>query len=128
MTSRGRGARMKGASFERELAKYISEKTGLEAKRGLGQARVGGSEIADVEVEYIHVEAKRQIKCNIKAAMRQAIEDCALKNKLPAAITKDDRDQALVTMRLDDWIELFKAYIEVKEKQKMKTLEKGEKT
>lgn len=118
MANRGRGARIKGASFERELAKYISDKTGLEAKRGLGQARVGGSEIADVEVNYIHVEAKRQIKCNIKAAMRQAIEDCALKNKLPAAITKDDREEALVTMRLDDWIELFKAYIVVKENEK----------
>ncbi len=44
--------------------------------------------------------------------MRQAIDDCALKNKLPAAITKDDREEALVTMLLDDWIQLFKAYIE----------------
>jgi len=115
MTSRGRGARIKGASFERELAKYITEKTGLDAKRGLGQTRLGGSEIADVEVEYIHIEAKRQIKCNIKAAMRQAIADCAEKDKLPVTITKDDRDEALVTMRLDDWTELFKAYIKTKE-------------
>jgi len=116
MTTRGRGARIKGAMFERELAKYISEKTGLEAKRGLGQARVGGSEIADVEVEYIHIEAKRQIKCNIKAAMRQAIDDSKEKNKPPVVITKDDREEPLVTMRLDDWIEFFKAYIEYKKK------------
>ena len=114
MASRGRGARMKGANFERQLAKYISEKTGLDAKRGLGQSRLGGSEIADVEVDFVHIEAKRHIKCNIKAAMKQAIDDAKEKAKPPVAITKDDNEEALVTMRLDDWIEFFKAYIENK--------------
>jgi predicted AAA+ superfamily ATPase len=111
MASRGKGARAKGASFEREVAKLITEKTGLAAKRGLGQARAGGSEVADVEVDHIHIEAKRHIKCNIKAAMKQAIADSQNKNKPPVVITKDDYEPILVTMLFDDWVQLFNSYL-----------------
>lgn len=116
MASRGRGARLKGANFERELAKYFnSHFHQMNAKRGLGQTRGGGEEIADVEMQYIHVEAKRHKRCNIKAALNQAIEDSKEKEKLPVAITKDDRKPILVTMEIDHWIELFKAYVTLQE-------------
>ena len=111
MVSRGRGARVKGASFEREIAKLLAEKTGLDAKRGLGQARLGGSEVADVEIDHIHIEAKRQIKCNIKAAMKQAINDSTNKKKPPVVITKDDFEPILVTMLFDDWVAFFNSYL-----------------
>lgn len=115
MASRGKGARAKGANFERELAKYFnSHLDECNAQRGLGQTRGGGEEIADVEMEHIHIEAKRHKRCNIKAALDQAIADCESKNKLPVAITKDDRKPILVTMLLDDWIKLFKSYAEKK--------------
>lgn len=115
MASRGRGARAKGANFEREIAKYFNENlNNLSAQRGLGQTRGGGEEIADVEIDLIHVEAKRHKRCHIKAALDQAINDCQNKDKLPVAITKDDRKPILVTMLLDDWIKLFKAYAEKK--------------
>jgi hypothetical protein len=116
MASRGRGARTKGANFERELAKYFnSHFHQMNAKRGLGQTRGGGEEIADVEMQYIHVEAKRHKRCNIKAALNQAIEDSKDKIKLAVAITKDDRKPILVTMQMEDWIELFKAYVTLQE-------------
>tara|TARA_R100001510_G_C7564524_1_gene143315 strand:- start:324 stop:686 length:363 start_codon:yes stop_codon:yes gene_type:complete len=116
MASRGKGARIKGANFERDLAKYFnSHFHQMNAKRGLGQTRGGGEEIADVEMQYIHVEAKRHKKCNIKGALNQAIEDSKDKTKLPVAITKDDRKPILVTMLMDDWIELFKAYVNLQE-------------
>lgn len=114
MASRGRGARAKGANFERELAKKFNQhflKDYFESKRGLGQTRGGGEEVADVEMPYIHVEAKRHKRCNIKAALNQAIEDTEDKEKLPVAITKDDRKPILVTMLFEDWIELFKSYV-----------------
>ena len=112
MAKRGRGARLKGANFERELAKIFNAKfENLNAQRGLGQTRGGGEEIADVEMDYIHIEAKRHKRCNIKAAMRQAIEDCKSKDKLPVVITKDDREPILVTMHLEDWFVIFKSYI-----------------
>lgn len=114
MTSRGRGARIKGAAFERLLAKYFTENTVLDAKRGIGQTRTGGSEVSDVDMPIIHVEAKRHKRCNIKAALRQAIEDANVNGKIPVAITKDDRADILCTMRLEDWIHFFNAYLDDK--------------
>lgn len=115
MASRGKGARAKGANFERELAKmFNSHLQDLDAKRGLGQTRGGGEEIADVEIDYVHIEAKRHKSCSIKKAMEQAVEDCKTKQKLPVAITKDDRKPILVTMHFEDWIKLFKIYVENK--------------
>lgn len=111
MTTRGRGARVKGAAFERKLAKYFTDNTTFEAKRGIGQTRSGGAEVSDVDIPIIHVEAKRHKRCNIKAALRQAIEDANVNGKIPVAITKDDRADILCTMRLEDWIHFFNAYI-----------------
>jgi len=113
MASRGRGARAKGANFERELAKAFNNHFDMmKAKRGLGQTRGGGEEIADVEMPYIHVEAKRHKRCNIKAALNQAIEDSKEKDKLPVAITKDDWKPILVTMLFEDWLKIFEKYVE----------------
>ena len=111
MASIGRSARIKGATFERQLAKYFNENTTLDAKRGIGQTRSGGAEVSDVDMPILHVEAKRHKRCNIKAALRQAIEDANINGKIPVAITKDDRADILCTMRLDDWIHLFNAYV-----------------
>lgn len=106
MSSRGAGARQKGANFERWLAKYLSEHTQLTWERGLGQTRGGGQEVADVvseELPWLHIEAKNQARCNIKAAMKQAVEDCR-PEQCPVVVSKDTRDEVLVTMRLDDWL------------------------
>jgi len=111
MATRGRGARLKGAAFERQLAKYFTEHTSFDAKRGIGQTRNGGAEVSDVDMPVLHVEAKRHKRCNIKAALRQAIDDANINGKIPVAITKDDRADILCTMRLEDWIDLFKAYL-----------------
>ena len=115
MASRGRGARIKGANFERELAKLFRDKIGIEAQRGLAQTRGGGAEVADVHMDYLHIEAKRHKICSIKKALDQAIEDSKDKDKLPVAITKDDRKPILVTMLFDDWVEIFKQYVAIQE-------------
>ena len=111
MASRGRGARIKGAAFERKLAKYFTENTKLEARRGLGQTRLGGAEVSDVDMPIIHVEAKRHKRTNIKAALLQAINDANVNGKIPVAITKDDRGEILCTMRIDDWVLFFNSYL-----------------
>ena len=116
MASRGRGARAKGANFERYLGHYLSEKTSLDARRGLAQTRGGGAEVSDVEIDYIHIEAKRQKRCSIKGAVEQAVNDSQANGKIPVVITKDDRKPILCTMLIDDWVEFFKAYIETQVK------------
>mgnify|MGYP006161612883 CR=1 FL=1 len=111
MASRGAGARRKGAQFERDLANLISDRTGVEAKRGLGQTRAGGEEVSDVDMGIVHIEAKRHIRCNIKAALRQSISDANVNGKMPIAITKDDREPILCTMLFEDWILFLNAYL-----------------
>lgn len=118
MASRGRGARQKGFQFERDVAKMLSEATGLEWKRGLGQTREGGAEVPDVmppEGELrnrLHIECKRQKTCSIKTALKQALNDIGDGPEAPIIITKDDRKDALVTMRLDEFIPMFDAWLE----------------
>ena len=111
MASRGRGARQKGASFEREIAKVLSA-TGFVFKRGLGQARGGGQEVADVTCDLLpdlHFELKCQQRPNIAGAYEQALRDAPQKTKI--VITKADRSPTLVTMELDEWLPLFTQWV-----------------
>lgn len=114
MASRGRGARIKGAQFERDIANLLTEKTGIEFKRGLAQTRGGGAEVADVTAPNlaipIHFELKRQQRCNIKGAYAQATSD-APETAYRVIVTKEDRSDTLVTMELSQWIEFFKAWL-----------------
>ena len=123
MASRGRGARVKGFQFERDIAKIFTDTTGVEFKRGLGQTRGGGADVPDVVPEdnaladRIHIECKRQKVCSIKGAMKQATDDVAKRieqtpetNPMPIVITKDDRKDILVTMQLNDFLLLFKEW------------------
>lgn len=57
----GSHSRRKGQSAEREFAAFLTG-IGLDAKRGLGQARGGGGEVPDVICEGlpgVHFEVKR---------------------------------------------------------------------
>lgn len=117
MAKRGAGARRKGANFERTIANYLTENTTLSAKRGLAQTRGGGAEVSDVDIQYIHIEAKNHKRCNIKAALEQAINDCEANGKIPVAVTKDLRKPVLCTMLLDDWLKFFNSYVAMDTKE-----------
>lgn len=111
---RGRGARRKGAQFERDIANLLSELVGIEFKRGVGQTRGGGEEIPDVysdDLEWLHIETKRQVRCNIPAAFRQAVADCEESGKKPVAVTRSDRSPTLVTMDIELFVQLLKEFI-----------------
>tara|TARA_R100001594_G_scaffold123563_1_gene160013 strand:+ start:1955 stop:2338 length:384 start_codon:yes stop_codon:yes gene_type:complete len=102
----GLRSRRKGHNFERELARVLSEHwPELNIKRGSGQSRCG-SDAPDVDMPSFWVEAKRHKRCNIKAALKQAIEASAEdeKRRMPIAICKDDREEATVTMRFEDFL------------------------
>ena len=117
MASQGRGARRKGSAFERTLSKKLSEELGIEFKRGLGQTRNGGKEVPDVyseDLSWLHIEAKHQNAVSIKPAMKQAIEDSAPSGRIPIAITRDTGKDTLVTMLLEDFIPILRAYIKTR--------------
>ena len=100
-------SRQKGAAGERELAKKLRE-YGYECRRG--QQYCGTNGDADViGLEGIHIECKRVEKLNIDEAMLQAIRDSKL-DEYPAVFHRKNNGKWMVTMRLDDWIEIYREW------------------
>lgn len=102
----GARSRRKGAQAERDLAKRFAEAMpGADCKRGIGQAR-RGSEVADCEVPRFWVESKHGKRPNPRAALAQAIEasEANGNGKTPIAVIRDDRKEAFVCMRLEDFL------------------------
>ena len=57
----------------------------------------------------IHIEVKRVERLNISEAMDQAICDALrFRDGLPALFHRRNRQPWLVTMRLDDWIRIYR--------------------
>ena len=103
---RGRSSQRKGADGERELAAVLRE-YGYVIERG-GSMSFG--EIPDlVGLPDIHIEVKRVERLNVPEAMKQAERDSAhFHDGAPTVFHRRNREPWLVTMRLSDWIELYK--------------------
>ncbi len=114
-SKRGRGARAKGASFERHVANVLKT-IWPGARRGLGQARQG-REVPDVDGTPFWVELKhKKARPQIQAAWQQALDDstadaaarsAGLPGRRPIAITRQNNGPILVTMAIEDWVALF---------------------
>lgn len=104
---RGKAARNKGASAERELVNYIRDTWGYDVHRG----KVFYHESDMVGLNGIHPEVKRQERLNLYEAMKQAIEEAGKREDgLPAVFHRRDRTGWLVTMQLEDWMDLYGAW------------------
>lgn len=109
----GKTQREKGKRGERELAGLLRGH-GYEAKRG--QQFCGADGSADVVgLPGIHIECKRVEKLNLLDAMEQAVQDSGANElpygyELPAVFHRRDRPEWLVTMRLEDWIGLYREW------------------
>lgn len=100
-------SRQKGARGERELAKLLRY-MGYDARRG--QQYCGANGDADVVgLDGLHIECKRVERLNIHQAMEQAESDAREKEK-PAVFHRKDRTDWLVTMKLEDFMELYEAW------------------
>lgn len=98
-------SKQKGARGERELAHKLSE-YGYECRRG--QQYCGANGDADViGLPGIHIECKRVERLNIYDAISQAKHD-ARKDEKPTVFHRKDHSEWLVTMTLDDWMELYR--------------------
>ena len=101
-------SRQKGARAERALAKKLRELGFIDARRG--QQYSGANGDADVVgLPGIHIEAKHVERLNIWDAMAQAKHD-ARSGEHPAVFHKKNNTEWLVTMPLDEWIQLYRAY------------------
>lgn len=101
-------SRNKGKAGELEIS-HIMQEYGFDVHRG--QQHKGGADSPDVYgIPGIHAEIKRVERLNISEAMAQSIRDSEGID-IPAVFHRKNREKWMVTMRLDDWILLYKAYI-----------------
>lgn len=99
-------SKQKGNRGERELAKKLKE-YGYDCRRSVQYCGANGD--ADViGLDGIHIECKRVERLNIQDAMAQSISDC--KEDMPTVMHRKNNSEWLVTMRLSDWIELYKEW------------------
>ena len=107
----GKMSRDKGKRFELILAHYFEER-GYDAHRSAQFCGKTGQAADVIGVPGIHIEAKAQERMCLYDWMAQAVRDsdAAKTGNKPTVIHKQSRKDILVTMRLDDWFELYKAW------------------
>jgi hypothetical protein len=110
----GRSQREKGKRWEREVARLYREAVGAGKRTGWHQSH--GLEVADVSVPLplpghprgVWNECKHHARVAMRRALEQALDACP-PGHLPVAVCKDDRKEAVVVLRLTDWLALLAA-------------------
>ena len=102
----GKSQQRKGRRGEEELAEVLRE-YGYDIQRG-GSMTFG--EVPDlIGLPGVHIECKRVEKLNIDTAMQQAITDAERFNDgVPIVFHRKNRRPWLVTLRLSDFMSIFK--------------------
>jgi Holliday junction resolvase len=96
----------KGRHGEIELSRILND-NGIPARPG--NALNFGTMPDVTGIDGIHAEVKRVEKLNVQEAMGQAIRDAEkFGDGTPALFHRRNRTPWLVTMRLDDWLKLYK--------------------
>ena len=99
-------SKRKGARGERELAGKLKE-YGYNCRRGQQYSGLEGEDV--VGLDYIHIECKRVESLNLYNAMEQSKKD-KRQEQFPAVFHRKNNKKWLVTMELDDWIQLYNEY------------------
>ncbi len=100
-------SRQKGKRGEIELSHKLKE-YGYDCRRSQQYAGMNGD--ADVVgLPLIHIECKRVERLDIYMAIAQAKSD-ARDGELPAVFHRKNNCEWLVTMPLDDWMEIYREY------------------
>lgn len=102
----GKQSQRKGAAGELELVEILNG-YGYETERG-GSLTYGT--VPDVTgLPGIHIECKRSERLNISDAINQAARDSLrFRDGLPAVFHRRNRQPWLVTMRLIDWMRIYR--------------------
>lgn len=104
-------SKQKGARFERQLAAILRE-NGYECRRTAQYCGNTGDASDVVGLPGIHIEAKHQERMQLYEWLAQAIRDAGKSGNKPTVFHKKNGADILVTMRLSDWLELYKAWEE----------------
>lgn len=103
-------SKQKGNRYERELAKTFRDYGFTEARRGVQYSGKQGEADDVVGLPHIHIEAKHVEKLNLYSAIAQAERD-ANEDEMPCVFHKRNRTKTYVTMSLDLWMKMYKAWL-----------------
>lgn len=111
----GRKSQRKGSGGERELVAVLRE-NGYECTRG-GSLSFG--EVPDLYgLPCIHIECKRVERLNVVEAMEQSVRDSErMKDGTPTLFHRRNRKPWLVTMRLTEWLDFYRAWVALRQAQ-----------
>ena len=102
-------SKQKGKQGELELARLLRSYGYEDARRSQQFAGINGD--ADlVGLAGIHIECKRVEALNVHKAIDQAKADAEITKDIPAVFHRKNRTNWLVTMELDDWINLYEEW------------------
>ena len=115
-------SKQKGARFERSLARIFREYGYDEARRTAQYCGNTGEASDVVGLPGLHIEAKHQETMRLYEWMSQAKRDAEAggENRLPAVFHKKNNADVLVTMRLDDFMNIYREWeagLNLKEKE-----------
>ena len=99
-------SKSKGKRGELELSRKLKE-YGYNCRRTAQYCGNTGDASDVVGLPKIHIECKRNEKLNVYDAMSQSIHD-AKDGESPTVMWRKNNCEWLVTMRLSDWIEMYK--------------------
>lgn len=105
-------SRAKGARFERELAKALIAHGYDEARRTAQYCGNTGDASDVVGLPGLHIEAKHCEQMRLYDWIAQAVRDAEANGSgnLPAVFHKKNYSDVLVTMRLDDFMQIYKEW------------------
>lgn len=105
-------SKQKGARFERLLASKFREYGYDQARRTAQYCGNTGDASDVVGLPGLHVEAKHQEQMRLYEWMSQAKRDAEAggEGRLPAVFHKKNNADILVTMRLDDFMNLYREW------------------
>lgn len=101
-------SRRKGATFERKLAGILKNEYGYNCRRTAQYCGKSGDASDVVGLPGLHIEAKAQERMCLYDWMAQAVRDA--KKGLPAVFHKKNYGDILVTMRLQDFMKIYREY------------------
>jgi len=103
-------SKQKGKRFELDIA-HILKDYGFDARRTAQYCGNTGEASDVVGLPGIHIECKAQETMRLYEWVAQAVRDSEKSMRLPAVFHKKNYADILVTMRLDDWMTLYKSSI-----------------
>lgn len=104
-------SKAKGARFERLIASKLRE-YGYNTRRSAQYCGNTGEAADIVNLPGIHCECKHQEQMRLYEWMAQAVRDAEAggEGRLPAVFHKKNHADILVTMRLDDFMEIYREW------------------